>query len=167
MSVLKLNQIQTASGVIMANLNSSGANVGIQLASNLAPSFSAYLNGSQTLSTATIAKILYDTELWDTNNNFASSRFTPTVAGYYQINALINVNTTACRVYLAIYKNGSVYQTGPDSGTATVYAEGISSIVFCNGTTDYIEIYGQFGVGQNVSAGSLYTWFNAAMVRSA
>ena len=93
------------------------------------PAFSAYLNGSQTLSTNTIAKILYDTELWDTNNNFASSRFTPTVAGYYQINALINVNTTACRVYLAIYKNGSVYQTGPDSGTANVYAEGIVGLL--------------------------------------
>jgi len=131
------------------------------------PSFSAYLNGSQTLSTATITKILYDTELWDTNNNFASSRFTPTVAGYYQINSVINVNTTGCRVYLAIYKNGSTYQTGPDSGLANVYAEGISSIVFCNGTTDYIEIYGQFGVGQNVSQGSVYTWFNGSMVRGA
>jgi hypothetical protein len=143
------------------------ATTGTAMVSGNMPAFSAYLNGSQTLSSATIAKILYDTELWDTNNNFASSRFTPTVAGYYQINALINVNTTACRVYLAIYKNGSVYQTGPDSGTATVYAEGISSIVFCNGTTDYIEIYGQFGVGQVVSAGSLYTWFNGALIRAA
>jgi hypothetical protein len=131
------------------------------------PSFSAYLNSSQTLSSATITKITFDAELWDTNNNFASSRFTPTVAGYYQINALINVNTTGCRVYLAIYKNGSVYQTGPDSGLANVYAEGISSIVFCNGTTDYIEIYGQFGVGQAVSASNLYTWFNGALIRVA
>ena len=37
----------------------------------------------QTLSSATLTKVTFDTELFDTNNNFASSRFTPTIAGQY------------------------------------------------------------------------------------
>jgi hypothetical protein len=131
------------------------------------PAFSAYLAGSQTLSSATITKITFDAELWDTNSNFASSRFTPTVAGYYQINSLLNVGVTATRVYLAIYKNGSLFQVGPDSGTSNIYSAGISSIVYCNGTSDYIEIYGQFTIGQSVSSGSFYTWFNGCLLRTA
>ena len=132
------------------------------------PSFSAYLSSSQTLSSGTITKITFDAELWDTNSNFASSRFTPTVAGYYQINALVNVLSSATRVYLAIYKNGSAYQVGPDCGNSTnIFSSGISSIVYCNGTSDYIEIYCVFATGQGLSSGSLYTWFNGAMVRAA
>ena len=62
MSILKVNQIQTANGVIMANLNSSGANIGFQLASSLAPAFSAYANASQSISSVTYTKITFDTE---------------------------------------------------------------------------------------------------------
>ena len=48
------------------------------------PSF-AVKKGSdnQALSSATWTKVTFDTELFDSNNNFASSRFTPTVAGQY------------------------------------------------------------------------------------
>jgi hypothetical protein len=46
---------------------------------------------------------------------------------------------------------------------STIPAAGLVSPL----TTDYIEIYGQFGVGQNVSQGSVYTWFNGSMVRGA
>jgi hypothetical protein len=132
------------------------------------PAFSAYLTGSQTLSSGTSTKITFDTEVFDTNNNFASSRFTPTVAGYYQVNAMISVGATATRAYAMIYKNGSLYNLGLDPSPSTVvYGTGISSLVYCNGTTDYIEIYGLFASGQTVSSGSPYTWFNATMVRSA
>lgn len=131
------------------------------------PAFSVYPTGSQTLSTNTLTKITWDTEVFDTNNNFASSRFTPTVAGYYLINALVNVNSSYCRIYLAVYKNGSLYHTGPDSGSSSVGAMPITDIVYLNGTTDYIEIYAQFGTGQNVSNSNLYTWFNGCLLRAA
>jgi hypothetical protein len=54
------------------------------------PAFSAYPNSQQTLSATTYTKILFQTEEFDTNNNYASSTFTPTVAGYYQVSTAIN-----------------------------------------------------------------------------
>ena len=71
------------------------------------PTFSAYLavtGGS--VPNATFTKGLFDTELWDTANNFTASRFTPTVAGYYQINASYQIGTPAPGL-LTIYKNGA------------------------------------------------------------
>ena len=171
MSVLKLNQIQTASGVIMANLNSSGANAGIQLASNLAPAFSAYASAGTTVPDATYTKILFASEDFDTNSNFASSRFTPTVAGYYQVNANTRFGAfTVSSVFLVIYKNGgaNIRGNGSSMNSSGFIYPSISGIVYCNGTTDYIEIYAyqNSGSSQLTDDGSVYK-FNGAMIRSA
>ena len=170
MSVLKLNQIQTASGVIMANLNSSGANAGIQLASNLAPAFGAYSNAAQTgISGATWTKILFQVEEYDTNNNFASSRFTPTVAGYYQFNACSDLNpTSGSPQAYALYKNGSSIKRG--SGAYTYISENyctLSTMVYANGTTDYFEMYGYMQSGGQIFSGQPDCYFNGVFVRSA
>jgi hypothetical protein len=138
------------------------------------PAFSAYASTTTTLSTGVFAKIGFQTEDFDTNNNFASSRFTPTVAGYYQINACIAFGTsgTAQQDAIAIYKNGSQYQIGSyiaDTGNLGLRAM-VASLVYCNGSTDYIEIYGIYNAGpatQNIVTGSVNTWFNGSMVRGA
>ena len=158
--------LQLASGT--GNLVTVPSVTGTAMVSGNMPAFSAYLNSLQTLSSGVATKITFDAEVFDTNNNFASSRFTPTVAGYYQINALINVNVSATRNYLMIYKNGSIYQSGPDTGpSVSTYSSNVNSILYLNGSTDYVEIYGVFATGQAVSASSLYTYFNGSMVRSA
>ena len=147
MSVLKVNQIQTANGVIMANLNSSGANVGIQLASNLAPAFRVYPSTNQTISHNTLTKVLFGSEIFDTNSNVASSTFTPNVAGYYQQNFNIAFNNTDGKQYyflVDIYKNGADFynyeytNTGNGGARDTI---NFSEIVYLNGTTDYLEVY--------------------------
>ena len=55
------------------------------------PAFSVYLSSNQTgVTNSTSTKIQFNTKVFDTNSNFDSStnyRFTPTVAGYYQLNA--------------------------------------------------------------------------------
>ena len=79
------------------------------------PAFSAYMtNGSAGISTgaATFTKIILDTEEFDTASCFDSStnyRFTPTVAGYYQINAAVtyDVPASTAGAGAVIYKNGS------------------------------------------------------------
>jgi hypothetical protein len=170
MSVLKLNQIQTASGVIMANLNSSGANVGIQLASNLAPAFSAWQSVSQSIPNATVTKVTFTTEEFDTNNNFASSRFTPTVAGYYQINANLAYFFSSGVATTQIFKNGSLIKYGTfGTGTAIGLAQGVSAIIYMNGTTDYLEIYSYqlSGASADLNANIYASYFNGALVRSA
>ena len=65
----------------------------------------------QTLSSATLTKVTFDTELFDTNNNFADSRFTPTIAGQYFFYAdLHHYNNTSGATTMrntVLYKNGS------------------------------------------------------------
>jgi hypothetical protein len=175
MSVLKVNQIQTANGVIMANLNSSGANIGFQLAASLAPAFSVYKYATgQSFTSNTPTKVTFDVEQFDTNNNFASSTFTPTVAGYYQINAGLDVgaNTnTLNRADIYIYKNGSIWKVGMSTYSGFVGTElGLvaSCLVYCNGTTDYIEVYVYAtGTSPTVYTGAPNVWFQGFLARSA
>lgn len=130
------------------------------------PAFSAYSNADQATSSGVWTKILFQTEEYDTNNNFASSRFTPTVAGYYQINGSYYSNGGPSRCAVAVYKNGSAYKVVDI--VATTYAIFISSLVYFNGSTDYAEIYmNNITGGTGVLADSSRTYFSGAMIRAA
>ena len=139
-----------------------------------APAFSAYKNsGNQSLTSATFTKITFDTEIFDTNNNFASSTFTPTVAGYYQINVGMSTSTsgTLSRVILMIYKNGSAYHCLQDLIIANYRYSG-ACLIYCNGSTDYLEAYayvvGTSPVLESGAASTGYnTWINGFLARSA
>jgi hypothetical protein len=156
-------------GAITTAKIAAGAVVQADIASNVAgtgPAFRAYSAGGQSISAATTTKVLFNTENFDTNNNFASSRFTPTVAGYYQVNAVVSFTTGAGQA--VIFKNGSTYQTGIEV-TYNASLGGhipISDIVFCNGSTDYIEIYIYLTTGTTIGSGESNTSFSAAMVRA-
>ena len=53
------------------------------------PAFSVQMGSTQSISSGTYTKLQFNTKNYDTNNNFDATtnyRFTPTVAGYYQIN---------------------------------------------------------------------------------
>jgi hypothetical protein len=107
-----------------------------------APAFSAYNSVSQTISTSAYVKVTFDTEEFDTNNNFASSRFTPTVAGYYQLNG--TVGSASGNLYPVFYKNGTtIFVSGSINSPASGIGCGavVSSVVYLNGSTDYIELY--------------------------
>jgi hypothetical protein len=144
---------------------------GTMMVSGNMPAFSAYASGNQSLTSATWTKILFDTEEFDTNSNFASSRFTPTVSGYYQINGVSNGGNSATitRSMVQIYKNGTGYKYGNDSSpTGTNGVAMVSSIVYFNGTTDYVEIYGLVtGTTPSTAGSSSLLYFNGAMVRAA
>jgi hypothetical protein len=134
------------------------------------PAFSAYANAATSLTNGAFTKISFQVEDYDTNNNFASSRFTPTVAGYYQISAASNVSGgTTAELSIAVYKNGAGHRQGSDFITAgSQYAQSISTLVYCNGTTDYIEIYLYIATaGKSTGTGDNTVWFNGAMIRSA
>ena len=135
------------------------------------PAFSAYPNANQTVTSSTFTKIALNTELFDTNNCFDSTtnyRFTPTVAGYYQVNASMGFTGTVSRVIIDIYKNGSEYLRGTDI-VVTGNNVSTSSLVYCNGTTDYLEAF-VFITGSGtltVVGNSVLTQFSGAMVRGA
>ena len=91
---------------------------GTVMVSGNMPAFSAYASSNTNISSSTWTKITLDTKLYDTNSNFASSRFTPTVAGYYQINAQVEVGGSATRVidYIEFFVNVYVPSGTPSYG---------------------------------------------------
>jgi len=137
------------------------------------PAFSAYLGTSQNTTTGVATKIQFNTEEFDTNSNYDNAtnyRFTPTVAGYYQVSSAYCTNTSALtRANISIYKNGSSFKAGADYLNYTgIGVLTVSALVYFNGSTDYIEIYAlQTGTTPQVFAGAGNTYFQAAMVRSA
>jgi hypothetical protein len=149
----------------------------ITVASTANPTFSAYFNGSLTMTSAyTAYKMTCETEQWDTNSNYDNAtnyRFTPTVAGYYQVNAAVSITSTNT-AHALLYKNGALYCSGnpaTNSSLARIPSQ-IAMIVYMNGSTDYLELYGQSpSAGQVIAAYSidskLSTYFNAALIRSA
>lgn len=143
------------------------------------PAFSAYASNAtlQTIPTDTLTKVLFQIEEFDTNNNYTNSTFTPTVAGYYQINSQVRIDGTSGtgEMMIALYKNGAAYKRGTNQqGTqiaSNFWAMQVSSLVYANGTTDYFEIYVQQGSAANRTVTAVndtgITWFNGAMVRGA
>jgi hypothetical protein len=164
-----------ATAVAGTNTATFPAATGTVMVSGNMPAFSAFKNsGAQTISSATATKITFDTELFDTNSNYASSRFTPTVAGYYQISSVISMTGSGVltRMILALWKNGSEYTTFQDL-TVTSFRIGGSQLVYLNGTTDFVEIYvALIGTSPQIDTGSTGTTgyntvFSGAMVRGA
>lgn len=122
-----------------------GGNIDVPQIVTDAPAFKAHKTSDQSISSSTWTKVTFDTEDFDTNNNFASSTFTPTVEGYYQINTQVRFEgTNHDNRVIAVYKNGSfdtiLHADRGSVSSANVTLDG-STIVYCNGSTDYLEVY--------------------------
>ena len=111
----------------------------------------------------TPTKITLNSEVFDTNNNFASSRFTPTVAGYYQVNGYVNTAAATLALMARILKNNGYSLAGIVANVGT-YISTVSGIVYLNGSTDYIELSGEHVQGSNVT---VFGQMSACLIRSA
>jgi hypothetical protein len=134
------------------------------------PIFRAYATTLTSLINGVVTKVTLDAETFDTNSNFASSRFTPTVAGYYQINAAVNSTATNPYQLLAILrKNGSDHSLGSGQVAAASYRSVVSDIIEMNGTTDYIEFFAFHlsGVNINTQTGTTNVYMSGCLIRSA
>lgn len=142
------NLILTPSGSVGSDVTltipATTATLGIQ-----GPLFSAntQIGVGQSVGHDTTAKVTGLGEQYDTNNNYSSSRFTPTVAGYYQFNGTLTFSATSGRVYgiyFYIYKNGSAFisnYNGLTSNSNQNLCVNIAGPIYCNGSTDYVELY--------------------------
>jgi hypothetical protein len=152
----------------------AGAVVQADLAAGVAgtgPAFSAYKSSNQTgISANTWTKAQLNVEDFDTASCFDNStnyRFTPNVAGYYQINGNVSGNNSTAYMGTAIYKNGSLYtRTWSDNSQGMTAM--VSAIIYFNGSTDYVELYGYMSdAGTFYSAGERGCFMSGAMVRAA
>lgn len=147
-----LNAIPATTGSVGTTYLAGASVTQAKIAAGVAgtgPAFSAYGNAIQTLSNGTFTKVALQAENFDTANAFDSTtnyRFTPQVAGYYQINANIYLISTSSltRAIGSIYKNGATlgrfFDLTSSFSNTPLYASG-SNLIYFNGTTDYVELY--------------------------
>lgn len=133
------------------------------------PTFSAYASATQTLTASTFTKLQANTEEFDTNNNYDTTnyRFTPTVAGYYQITGGCAFSTTqTAELLITIYKNGARHKTVYDV-EATSWGGYGTALVYANGSTDYFELFiYTASPGTKVTAtGARDSYFSGVLVR--
>lgn len=135
------------------------------------PAFYAYNNTTQSISTGTFVKVALPLEGFDTANAFDATtnyRFTPLTAGYYQISGAVYGNGTN-RLIVSLFKNGTELFRGSDFSATAGYSGMVSALVYCNGSTDYVELYTSSGnVGTIGFAGATaLNWMTGSLVRGA
>jgi hypothetical protein len=132
------------------------------------PTFMAYRAGTQSISANTWTKVAMNTETWDTNSNYdptTNFRFTPTVSGYYQVNLIVVMGGGTG--HSALYKNGTAWTAPGQFGVASSYfAAPLSTTVYMNGSTDYMEAYCWNTTATTVEPAQSVTFYTATWLRS-
>ena len=144
---------------IIGTLQNNGASVG----ETNTPAFMAKPDGNISISNDTVTKLLFATEDFDTDSDYASSRFTPTTAGKYQVSGAVQWNTDTNynglnQGRLFVYKNGSqIFRNDVDprvdnNKQPISLFNYINVAVDMNGSSDYLELYGYVNVNTGVGA---------------
>ena len=133
----------------------------------MTPVFWVVKNAAQTISNATQTDLTWQTETLDSNGKFASNVFTPTVAGYYFLQASVLMeygNSSGEYGDLRIELNDS--DTGLDMRNVVSGDMTTSSTLFISGIlamdaddTAKVSIYHTQGANQNVDGNTNYTRF--------
>jgi hypothetical protein len=157
-------RVDTSTGDIYASGNIFDA-YGQVTQSN--PAFSA--TGSTNVTIATPfdpVQVAYNTELLDTNGWFASNRFTPQRAGWYQINCGARMyvigSGNSAEAGLLLRKNGGQIAGSGGYGAVTGSA---SQLVYFNGTTDFVDVAIYSSLTGTVSQSGTGTYFSGSYVR--
>lgn len=155
------------------------ASTGTVMVSGNMPAFSAYRSGTQNITTATWTKVQLNSEDFDTASCFDSTtnyRFTPTVAGYYQINGAVHLSNTTdpiLQTRVAIYKNGTSYRYAnvnlvyPTYNIINDTTLQVSALIYMNGSSDYLELYCyEYAGGTPQIVDTISTCLNGTLVRT-
>jgi len=139
-----------------------------KLASNVAgngPAFRAYASSTTAVPNQVSTKVNLAAKIFDTESCFASSRFTPLVAGYYMIIGSVDFTSTTNTVIAIIYKNGVQNSIGGIGDRSSQ----VSDLIYMNGSTDYVELYAFQGSGssKNLTPNSDGTYLCGYLARSA
>ena len=137
--------VNIPAGVTIAN---AGTATGFGGGDNT-PSFFAYASSDQDISDDTATKVTLGTESFDTDNAFASSKFTvPSGEGgkyffTYSVGALALANSNMDYTYVYLYKNGSNFVEQAldlrSNPARSVTVKG--SVILDLSASDYIELY--------------------------
>ena len=153
-SIIKANELQDFGGNSILTSDgsgnvtlSSGMNTAVAAGTNNTPAFKAYYNGSQTISNNSSTKItVYGTEEYDTDNAFASSRFTVPSgkAGKYMFFATLSDDTGSSsntNTFSFLFKKNGSADIGNTSAFLTAYQQMQVFAVDDLSVGDYVEVY--------------------------
>jgi hypothetical protein len=129
----------------------------------------AYLQSALTTTAAsTYTKITLASETYDVGANFADSKFTAPVDGYYMITGAISfAAATADKVHLcSIYKNGSAIFGAAATPGSTQTSATASDIVYL-AATDYVELYyyHEGATTTDINAGPVFTYMTVILLK--
>lgn len=143
---------------------------------NDVPMFETFLTSGQNITTNTFNKLNFNNVNFDSHSWYdaANFRYTPQIAGYYLFTAAFTMvpSTSASVKLISLYKNGSLAKylefTRYSAVAGTVTASG-SSIIYMNGTTDYVETYAYpLGTGTlAISSAASQTYFQGHLIKRA
>lgn len=144
-------------------LNGSAVSLGgsATVGGNNTPAFFVKNTSNQDVSHGSENQVAFDTEILDTDNAFASNKFTPQEAGKYFITAQFagsDDTTTSgnlAYVVLKIRKNGSGYQSrGVINFSNNPGRQGsvsVQAIVDLNGSSDFVDISAEVGINDSTT----------------
>ncbi len=168
-----LNAIPATTGSVgtgyLADASVTQAKFAAGVAGN-GPAFAARITTTQTISINTNTKILFGTEIFDTNSAYdpATGRFQPAVAGYYHLISQVYFPANSSSYTTnEIQKNGVSFAISATASQSYVEAcSNTSGIVYLNGTSDYVEVYASTGQTGTINLNSNSRFFGA-LVRAA
>jgi len=165
-----------APSVAGTNTATLPAAAGTVMVSGNMPACRVYNSNTYTVANSTFTKVPFNTRDFDTSNAFdiTNNRFTPQVAGYYQITARASTggNSTG-QMTSSLYKNTSTeYVRGIQVANSVVSSicPCVSGLVYLNGSTDYVEyfVFQSTGTTLTYIANTIAeSFFEAVLVRTA
>jgi hypothetical protein len=162
----------TGAGVT-ATVNSNTASINISSTGLVASNYvvrGTKQGGAQTIPNGVDTVITFSDD-FDPNNWLSSNKIQPTIAGYYIVNAQVwwdAGSVTDNQTNIQLKKNGTtqvaINQTQILTGVG--YAQQIDSIIYFNGSTDYIEVTAFTGnpTSQNTNSAGTGTWVEASLI---
>ena len=164
------NSTSSTTGVTTAKIADSNVTQA-KLAANVVgngPLFRAYKNATQSISTATDTIVSFQVEQHDTNNNFSSNQFTPSIEGYYMLTASVGLTLAADELSVQIQKNGAAYDFSERSSVPS-YRTRLTTLMYMNGSTDSARVIARQleGVSRTIDDDPAVTSFSGCLVRSA
>lgn len=164
----------TNSGVVGLAFNDDGTLKSIYVP----PAFYSYRSSILTLGSGTSYNTFtFDAENFDTEGWYdtTTGKFQPLLEGYYLFVTSVNFTMGGalpnCTCAIAIRKNGTVFSETFTlvPGIVTDYSPSVTTIVYLNGTTDYVDVgvWQNSGTSQGVGNASTKSYLTGTLIRGA
>lgn len=152
------------------------ANIKSAVNQSLPYKFSCYRNSALNSASGAFAIITFDTELFDTNNNYATGTglYTVPVSGFYRFSGafqIVEAGGGGHRIIAALYKNGTEYYRGNDfQNRAANNGDALNGIIvtppmqLTAGDTIGFYAFTSGILGFNVGASPIYAYFGGYLL---